>query len=122
MAACLLGLGFAIPGHYPPLVYVSIFVAYNACFAFSQGTVVWVYLSELFPSGLRGAGQGDGATVLWIANAALISIFPGMQHLSSVTVFYFFVFMMVLQVVIIWFWYPETRGTALGSFAAAEEE
>jgi MFS family permease len=122
MAACLLGLGFAIPGHYPPLVYVSIFVAYNACFAFSQGTVVWVYLSELFPSGLRGAGQGYGATVLWIANAALISIFPGMQHLSSVTVFYFFVFMMVLQVVIIWFWYPETRGTALGSFAAAEEE
>jgi hypothetical protein len=34
----------------------GILVGYNAFFAFSQGTVVWVYLSELFPPGIRGAG------------------------------------------------------------------
>ena len=121
MAVCLLTLGLTIPHHAVPVLYLSILVAYNAFFAFSQGTVVWVYLSELFPPGLRGSGQGFGSTVHWIANAILISVFPSVQHASSVSVFYVFAFMMVLQIVVIWLWYPETSGTALGSFAAAKK-
>ena len=121
MAVCLLTLGVAIPRHAAPVLYLSILIAYNAFFAFSQGTVVWVYLSELFPPGLRGAGQGFGSAIHWIANAVLISVFPSVQHASSVRVFYLFALMMVLQIVVIWVWYPETRGTALGSFATAEE-
>jgi MFS family permease len=120
MAVCLLTLGLAIPHHFDPVMYLSILVAYNAFFAFSQGTVVWVYLSELFPQGLRGPGQGYGSTVHWISNAILISVFPRVQHASSVIFFYIFALMMVLQIVVIWLWYPETRGTALGSFAVAE--
>ena len=121
MALCLFMLGLAIPHHAVPVVYLSILVAYNAFFAFSQGTVVWVYLSELFPLGVRGAGQGYGSTIHWIANAILISVFPSVQHASSVNVFYVFSSMMILQIVVIRFWYPETRGTALGAFAAADE-
>jgi SP family arabinose:H+ symporter-like MFS transporter len=121
MAVCLLALGLAIPRHADPLLYLFIFVAYNAFFAFSQGAVVWVYLSELFPPGLRGLGQGYGSTVHWITNAILISVFPSVQHASSVRFFYIFALMMVLQIGAIWLWYPETRGTELGSFAAAEE-
>jgi MFS family permease len=121
MAGCLVTLGVAIPHHFNPVSYLSILVAYNAFFAFSQGAVVWVYLSELFPPGLRGPGQGFGSTVHWIANAVLISVFPSVQHASSVRFFYLFALMMVLQIVVIWAWYPETRGTALGSLAAAEE-
>ena len=121
MAGCLVTLGLSIPHHFNPLFYLFILVSYNAFFAFSQGTVVWVYLSELFPPGLRGSGQGYGSTVHWIANAVLISVFPSVQHASSVGIFYIFTLMMVLQIVVIWLWYPETRGTELGSFAAAEE-
>ena len=121
MAVCLLTLGLAIPHRSDPVLYLSILVAYNAFFAFSQGTVVWVYLSELFPPGLRGSGQGFGSTVHWIANAILISVFPSVQHASSVKIFYLFASMMVLQIAVIWLWYPETKGTALGSFAATEE-
>ena len=117
MAVCLLTLGFEIPRHAAPILYLFLLIAYNAFFAFSQGTVVWVYLSELFPPGLRGSGQGYGSTVHWIANAILISVFPRVQHASSVWVFYVFAAMMVLQVVVIRVWYPETRGTALGWFA-----
>ena len=119
MALCLLSLGLAIPHHFAPFLYLSILVAYNAFFAFSQGTVVWVYLSELFPPGIRGAGQGYGASVHWIANAILVSAFPIVQRDSSVRTFYFFALMMVMQIGVIWLWYPETRGTNLGSFAAA---
>jgi MFS family permease len=120
MAVCLLCLGLAIPHHLGPLFYLSILVAYNVFFAFSQGTVVWVYLSELFSPGIRGAGQGYGSSVNWIANAILVSIFPIMQHASSVRAFYFFSLTMVLQIGVVLLWYPETRGTALGSVAAPE--
>jgi MFS family permease len=120
MAVCLLCLGLAIPHHLGPLFYLSILVAYNVFFAFSQGTVVWVYLSELFSPGTRGAGQGYGSSVNWIANAILVSIFPIMQHASSVRAFFFFSLAMVLQIGVISLWYPETRGTALGSAAAPE--
>ena len=120
MAACLLCLGLAIPHHLGPLFYLSILVAYNVFFAFSQGTVVWVYLSELFSPGTRGAGQGYGSSVNWIANAILVSIFPIMQHASSVRAFFFFSLAMVLQIGVVSLWYPETRGTVLGSAAAPE--
>jgi SP family arabinose:H+ symporter-like MFS transporter len=120
MAVCLLSLGLAIPHHLGPLFYFSILVAYHAFYSFSQGTVVWVYLSELFPPGTRGKGQGYGSSVNWIANAILISIFPVMQHASSVRAFYFFSLTMVLQVGVVLLWYPETRGKALGSIAAPE--
>ncbi len=117
MAVCLLTLGITIPHRLAPLSYLSIFVAYNAFFAFSQGTVVWVYLSELFPPGLRGLGQGYGSSVHWICNAMLVSVFPLVQHASAVGIFYVFALMMAVQVVVIWLWYPETTGGALGSFA-----
>jgi len=120
MAVCLLCLGLAIPHHLGPLFYLSILVAYNVFFAFSQGTVVWVYLSELFSPGTRGAGQGYGSSVNWIANAILVSIFPIMQHASPVRAFFFFSLAMVLQIGVVLLWYPETRGTALGSVAAPE--
>ena len=120
MAICLLCLAVAIPCHFGPLLYLSILVAYNAFFAFSQGTVVWVYLSELFPPGIRGAGQGYGASVHWIANATLVLAVPVMLHASYAGVFYLFALMMALQMGVIWRWYPETRGTTLGSLAMAE--
>jgi MFS transporter, SP family, arabinose:H+ symporter len=120
MAVCLLSLGFAIPHHFDPRVYLSILVGYNAFFAFSQGTVVWVYLSELFPPGIRGAGQGYGSSVHWITDAILVLVFPIMQHVSSVRTFYFFALMMAVQIGVVWYWYPETRGSSLGSFAVAE--
>ena len=80
MAVCLLCLGLTIPLRLGPVFYLYILVAYHASFAFSQGTVVWVYLSELFSPGTRGKGQAYGSSVNWIANAILISIFPVMQH------------------------------------------
>ncbi len=117
MAACLLCLAVTIPYRAGPFVYLTMLVAYNAFFAFSQGTVVWVYLSELFPLGVRGAGQGYGTFVHWIVNASLVLAFPMIQHASSVSIFYWFAGMMVLQIVVVGVWYPETRGVALGSLA-----
>ena len=81
-----------------------------------------MYLSELFPAGNpRGEGRSSGtSSVHWIANAILVLIFPIMQHASSLRIFYFFALLMTVQIGVVWYWYPETRGTSLGSFAVAE--
>jgi MFS family permease len=115
MAMCLFGLGLTIPHHAKPIWYLIILVAYNGFFAFSQGTIVWIYLSELFPFGVRGAGQGFGAAVHWIANALLILLFPVLRRAAPAHGFYLFAGMMVLQVGVVLLWYPETKGTPLGA-------
>jgi hypothetical protein len=74
-------------------------------------------LSELFPPGIRGAGQGYGSSVHWIASATLVLVFPTMQHASSVRIFYLFALTMAAQIGVIWRWYPETRAASLGSLA-----
>ncbi|HLI03721.1 MAG TPA: MFS transporter [Terracidiphilus sp.] len=117
MFACLAALAAAIPLHIVPAGYLLIIAAYNLCFAFSQGTVVWVYLSELFPPAVRGAGQGYGATVHWVANAALIWLFPIVQHAAPAACFYGLAAMMAVQIAVVWLWYPETRGAGLGAVA-----
>jgi MFS transporter, SP family, arabinose:H+ symporter len=117
MFACLAALAAAIPLHVEPVGYLLIIASYNLFFAFSQGTVVWVYLSELFPPAVRGAGQGYGATVHWVANAALIWLFPIVQHAAPAASFYGLAAMMAVQIVVVWLWYPETRGAALGAVA-----
>jgi MFS family permease len=118
MGLCLAALGMTIPLHLTPLFYLFVLIAYNAFFAFSQGTVVWVYLSELFPPGVRGAGQGYGSSMHWVTNAILVGVFPLVERSSSAGIFFFFALMMVLQIVIVLRWYPETKGVAVGSITA----
>lgn len=118
MFVCLTLLAAAIPRQVQPVFYLAILAAYNLCFAFSQGTVVWVYLSELFPPAVRGAGQGYGTTVHWIANASLIWLFPILEHASPALSFHGLALLMAVQIGVVWLWYPETKGTALGAAAS----
>lgn len=117
MFICLTILALALPLRAAPTWYLAILAGYNLCFAFSQGTVVWVYLSELFPPAVRGAGQGYGTTVHWIANATLIWLFPMLAHAAPTIGFYLLAFMMALQIGVVWLWYPETKGATLGAVA-----
>jgi sugar porter (SP) family MFS transporter len=112
MALCL----FILSGNLhamTPLNCVLLLVAYNACFAFSQGTVVWVYLSELFPLEVRAKGQSYGSSVLWGANAVLVFLYPTLQAFGPESLFRFFGAAMLLQIAVVFFLYPETTGMRL---------
>ena len=50
-------------------------VGFIAFFAFSQGAVIWVYLSEVFPTRVRTKGQSLGSFTHWIMNA-ILGVFP----------------------------------------------
>jgi len=119
MGMCLLSLTIALRGHAHPAALETILTAFNACFAFSQGPMVWIYLSELFPFAVRGAGQGLGSLVHWLTSASVILCFPVLQRVAPSGVFLIFAAIMLFQVVIVARWYPETKGAPLGQPAEA---
>jgi hypothetical protein len=88
-------------------------MAYIACFAVSQGAVLWVYISEVFPNRVRAKGQSLGSSAHWITNALISLIFPVMAKTSGAYPFIFFGVMMVLDFFIVLFYYPETSGISL---------
>jgi len=84
-----------------------------AFFAFSQGAVIWVYLSEVFPTRVRAKGQSLGSFTHWIMNALISAVFPVVAASSSGAPFVFFAAMMVVQFFVVLAIYPETKGHSL---------
>jgi MFS transporter, SP family, arabinose:H+ symporter len=94
---------------------LAVLVAYIVFFAFSQGAVIWVYISEVFPTSVRSKGQSLGSSSHWITNALIASIFPVLARYSKSIPFFFFAAMMVVQFLVVLFVYPETKGFTLES-------
>jgi SP family arabinose:H+ symporter-like MFS transporter len=112
-AACLGGVAaiFSMNQHQDLLVWLL--VGFIASFAFSQGSVIWVYISEVFPNRVRAKGQSLGSLSHWLMNAAISFAFPTLAAWSKSIPFMFFSVMMVLQFFVVLFIYPETKGLTL---------
>ncbi len=113
MAAMLTGVAviFAMGSHANWLL--PLLCAYMCCFAISQGAVIWAYLSEIFPTRVRGKGQSLGCTTHWVMNALISGSFPIVERYSKVYPFGFFALMMVAQFFAVWFFFPETKNVSL---------
>ncbi len=95
------------------LVPVLLFI-YIAFFAFSQGAVIWVFISEIFPNKVRAAGQSIGSFTHWFMAAVIAFTFPAVtEALGGGNTFLIFTIMMVLQLVFVWKLMPETKGRSL---------
>ena len=112
-AACLGGVAaiFSAGAHEELLVWLLI--GFIAFFAFSQGAVIWVYLSEVFPTSVRAKGQSLGSFTHWAMNALISWTFPVIATSSRAAPFMLFSAMMVLQFVVVLAVYPETKGVSL---------
>jgi SP family arabinose:H+ symporter-like MFS transporter len=111
--ACLAGVAaiFNLGKHEGMLVWLLI--GFIAFFAFSQGAVIWVYLSEVFPTRVRAKGQSLGSFTHWAMNAGISWLFPFVAALSRPAPFVFFSAMMALQFFVVLLAYPETKGVTL---------
>ena len=103
---------FSELGGYGVMIYLMGFIAF---FAFSQGAVLWVVISEIFPNKVRSKGQALGSFTHWIFAAALIWGFPIINNTVGGGIsFGFFAVMMVLHFFFAWKVLPETKGKSLG--------
>jgi sugar porter (SP) family MFS transporter len=89
-------------------------LVYFAYFAFSQGAVIWVFISEIFPNQVRAKGQTLGSLTHWVMAAVIAFSFPMLsEKLGGGNTFLFFCLMMVLQLLFVWKLMPETKGKSL---------
>lgn len=97
---------------------VWLLVLFIMFFAISQGSVIWVYIAEVFPSRVRSKGQSVGSSSHWIMNALIAGTFPLIAARSQAAPFVFFAVMMLLQFFVVLFLYPETKGSSLEAIQA----
>lgn len=97
------------PSYLPPFVFMFI-----ASHAIGQGSVIWVFIAEIFPNELRAYGQSIGSFTHWILAAVIANIFPFFaNNLGPATIFGFFGVMMIIQLIWVATKMPETKGRSL---------
>ncbi|MGQ8335182.1 sugar porter family MFS transporter [Sunxiuqinia sp. A32] len=90
--------------------------AFILFFSFSQGAVIWVYISEVFPNKVRSKGQSLGSFTHWGLAAVAAQVYPVIVSIPKIGLSIPFVFggvMMILQFFIVWFFFVETKGVPL---------
>jgi sugar porter (SP) family MFS transporter len=113
LALCLGLVAYAFHRGVGGTLVLACLIGYIAFFAFSQGSVIWVYLSEIFPNRVRARGQALGSFTHWFWAALVSWTFPIIAEASGASAFAFFAAMMVLQFVLVWMFLPETKGVSL---------
>ncbi|MEX0613987.1 MAG: MFS transporter, partial [Pirellulales bacterium] len=104
------GTQFTSTGGVIVLVSLMVFIASHA---FGQGAVIWVFISEIFPNAVRARGVALGCFTHWIMNALISWTFPIIARESGGHAFAFYAAMMVLQLIWVLVWMPETKGVPL---------
>lgn len=95
------------------LSFVLMFIASHAV---GQGAVIWVFISEIFPTEVRAYGQAWGSGTHWVFAALITMLTPFFINLvgdNPWPLFAFFAGMMVLQLLFGLFMMPETKGVSL---------
>jgi sugar porter (SP) family MFS transporter len=108
----------------PKVVVVMVgFSIFIASFAMGVGGTGWLLQGEVFPTAVRGRAAATGAGVNWIANFALISAFPAMQHAIGLP--WVMVVLSMLSLLAIGFiakFLPETKGLSVEEVVAVFDE
>jgi sugar porter (SP) family MFS transporter len=100
-------------GGYAVMFYLVAFIAF---FAFSQGAVIWVFISEIFPNKVRAQGQALGSSTHWVMAAIISMTFPIIAESSENGGFYSFLLFAVMMLIhgfFVWKVLPETKGKSL---------
>jgi sugar porter (SP) family MFS transporter len=120
MGISLLAMGLYGVMHSTGLWLLIFIVGYIASFSLSLGPVVWVILSEIFPTRLRGRAMAIATLCLWLANTVVSQTFPMMDGNDFLVEkfnhgFPFFIYAGFCSILFLFMWkvVPETKGRSL---------
>lgn len=93
---------------------LAFFLFYVFCCAISICAVIWVLLSEMYPTKVRGLAMSIAGFSLWIGTYLIGQLTPWMlQNITPSGTFFLFAFMCIPYILIIWKLVPETTGKSL---------
>jgi sugar porter (SP) family MFS transporter len=107
------GVGFltGVPKTVLVMVGFSFFIT---SFAIGVGGTGWLIQGEVFPTAVRGRAAAIGASVDWLANFALIEVFPAWHNAIGLGwVMVCFAVIAVLAIGFVYRWLPETKGLSV---------
>ena len=115
MAASLFLLGLLFRFQPPPAVMILVVIMlYVASFGVGLGPGVWVVISELFPTRIRGRAMSIATLCLWLACILVTATFLSLvEAVGSTGAFWLYAAMSVLNLLFIWRVMPETKGRSL---------
>lgn len=100
------------------LVLIGLLV-FIAAHAFGQGSVIWVFISEIFPNRIRGRGQSLGSLTHWVFAWLTSTFFPlVIGALGGGVAFAIFGVFMLGQLIWVLKVMPETKGVPLEEMEA----
>jgi len=112
-AFCLGGVAWVFGTQSHQAVLLWLLIGFIGFFSFSQGAVIWVYISEVFPNRVRAKGQSLGSFTHWAMNAVVSGFFPVVAAVSHAAPFVFFAAMAVAQFFVVLSSFPETKAVSL---------
>ncbi len=96
------------------ILLLSFILVFIACFAFSLGPVVWVILSEIYPTRIRGRTMSIATLAVWIGTATLGQMIPiSLENLGPAITFWIFALFCIPTLYIGIRLLPETKGKTL---------
>jgi sugar porter (SP) family MFS transporter len=119
MSLALAGVAAVMGSGHGSGYLLALLVVFISAFAFSQGAVIWVYMSEIFPNSVRATGQSMGSATHWIINFAITLLFPIIAAHSRGLPFVVFAVVTLAQVFVVAKFFPETKGASLENLADA---
>jgi sugar porter (SP) family MFS transporter len=115
MLLSLIVIGFLFFTHRAEgILLLLLILFFIASFAFSLGPVVWVILSEIYPTKIRGRAMSIATIAVWIGTATIGQFIPlSLDNLGPAFTFWIFAFFCIPTIWIGWKIMPETKGKTL---------
>ncbi|MBI9018363.1 MAG: sugar porter family MFS transporter [Phycisphaerae bacterium] len=99
---------------FPGYLLLFCTLGFVACFAASQGVVVWVLLSEMFPNIIRSRAMSMGSFSLWVFCTVTTFLFPvARERLGTEYIFGFYAVSTLISIIFFSIYLVETKGKSL---------
>jgi len=114
----LAGVAWAFSTGAEGVLVVTFVSAFVAAHAIGQGAVIWVFISEIFSNAVRDSGMSFGSGTHWVFAAVITMVTPMiLANFSAASIFTFFAIMMIIQLLWVVIYMPETKGVSLEELA-----